>query len=332
MTDTASVIIGKHRHKKKPWVTIELLDMCDRRRVLKRGKNSPEGTNKYREINKEIRTGMKEAKEKWIEEQCIEIEDNLNKNSSKRAFQVIKDLTSEKKGRINTIQDKSGKCLTEKRKIINRWTEYCTELYNSQTKGHAAVLDRPMNTEVLDRPMTTEEDNFSILREEVEAAVKSLKKGKSARVDNIPVELIQAGGKAVTNILTAIYNKIWQTGDWPTPWTQSMVITLPKKATYSVQTTGQSASSAAQVVMLKVILNRLKPQAEDIIAEEQAGFRAEHGTTNQIFNLRILCEKYLQHQEDLYHVFFDFKKAFDRVWHAALWATMRKYNIAVNLV
>ena len=66
-------------------------------------------------------------------------------------------------------------------------------------------------------------------------------------------------------------------------------------------------------VMLKIILNRLKPQAEKIIAEEEAGFRAGRSTTEQIFNLRILCEKYLQHQQDLYHVFIDFKKAFDRV-------------------
>ena len=71
-------------------------------------------------------------------------------------------------------------------------------------------------------------------------------------------------------------------------------------------------------VMLKIILNRLKPQAEKIIAEEQAGFRAGRNTTEQIFNLRILCKKYLQHQQDLYHVFIDFKKAFDRVWHATL--------------
>ena len=67
-----------------------------------------------------------------------------------------------------------------------------------------------------------------------------------------------------------------------------------------------------------LILNRLKPQAEKIITEEQAGFRAR-STTEQIFNLRTLCEKYLQHQQDLYHVFIDFKTAFDRVWHAALW-------------
>ena len=35
---------------------------------------------------------------------------------------------------------------------------------------------------------------------------------------------------------------------------------------------------------------------------------------------------------DLYHVFIDFKKAFDRVWHAALWANMKKYNISTNLI
>ena len=84
--------------------------------------------------------------------------------------------------------------------------------------------------------------------------------------------------------------------------------------------------------MLKIKLNRLKPQAEKIIAEEQAGFRAERSTTEQIFNLRILCEKYLQHQQDLYHVFIDFKKVFDRVWRAALWATMKKYDISANLI
>ena len=84
--------------------------------------------------------------------------------------------------------------------------------------------------------------------------------------------------------------------------------------------------------MLKIILNRLKMQAKKIIAKEQAGFRAEWRTTEQIFNLKILCDKYLQYQQDLYHVFIDFKKAFDRVWHAALWATMKKYNSSTSLI
>ena len=61
------------------------------------------------------------------------------------------------------------------------------------------------------------------------------------------------------------------------------------------------------------------------------GFTAGRSTTKQIFNLRILCKKYLQHHQDPYHVFIDFKKAFDRIWHAALWATMKKY-ISANLI
>ena len=84
--------------------------------------------------------------------------------------------------------------------------------------------------------------------------------------------------------------------------------------------------------MLKIILNRLQPQAEEIIAEEQAGFRTGRSTTEQIFNLRILGEKYLRHQQNLYHVFIDFKKVLDRVWHEALRATMRKYNINASII
>ena len=82
---------------------------------------------------------------------------------------------------------------------------------------------------VLYCPQTDTEGDHPILRKEVEAAVQSLKKGKSDGVDNIPAELVQAGGEDVITALTTICNKIWQTGEWPTPWTQSLVITLPKK-------------------------------------------------------------------------------------------------------
>ena len=39
-----------------------------------------------------------------------------------------------------------------------------------------------------------------------------------------------------------------------------------------------------------------------------------------------------QHHQNLYQVLIDFKKAFDRVWHEALWATMRKYNINASII
>ena len=187
---------------------------------------------------------------------------------------------------------------------------------------------------MLNVPPATNNTNHPVLCEEVEAAVKSLKKGKSAEVDNIPAELLQQGGEAMVNALLIICNKIWLTGEWPTPWTQSLITAIPKKGNIQLCQNYRTISfiSHPSKVMLKIILNRLKPEAEKIIAEEQAGFRPGRSTTEQIVNLRILCERYLQHQQDLYHVFIDFKKAFDRVWHATLWATMRLYNINTNLI
>ena len=61
---------------------------------------------------------------------------------------------------------------------------------------------------VLNCPQTHTEDDHPIFRKEMEAEIQSLKKGKSAGVDKIPAELVQAGGEDVITALTAICNKI----------------------------------------------------------------------------------------------------------------------------
>ena len=111
-----------------------------------------------------------------------------------------------------------------------------------------------------------------------------LKNGKSAGVDNSPAEMIQAGGEDVITALATICHKIWKTREWPTPWTQSSVITFLKKGNLQNCLNYQTISliSHPSKVMLKITLNRLKPQAEKITAEEQAGFRAGKSTIEQI--------------------------------------------------
>ena len=295
------------------------------RQLIKRNNKDRDGMVQYRAVNQKIKKGKKKAKEKWIREQCQNIDNCLKNNNSKKAYKLVQDLTSTKQERTTTIQDKGGTCLTEKEDILKRWTEYCSELNNYRATG---------DPEVFDVPPATNNANHPILREEVEVAVKSLKKGKSAGVDNIPAELLQQGGEAIVNALLIICNKIWRTGEWPTPWTQSLVIALLKNGNLKLCQNYHTISliSHPSKVMLKIILNRLKPEAEKIIAEEKAGFRPGRSTTEQIFPLGILCERYLHHQQDLYYVFIDFKKAFGRVWHAALWASMRLYNINTNLI
>ena len=136
-------------------------------------------------------------------------------------------------------------------------------------------------------PLVTDTDNYPILREEIE--------GKISRDRQYPEELVQTGGDAVISALHKICNKIWQTGEWPIPWTQSLIITLPKKGNLQQCKNYRTISLICHPskVLLKVLLNRLKPQAESIIAEEQAGVRSGRSTTEQIFNHRILCERNL---------------------------------------
>ena len=42
VTDTAAELLGKQRRKRKPWVTPEVLDLCDQRRDLKKKRGEPE--------------------------------------------------------------------------------------------------------------------------------------------------------------------------------------------------------------------------------------------------------------------------------------------------
>ena len=84
------------------------------------------------------------------------------------------------------------------------------------------------------------------------------------------------------------------------------------------------------------ILNRrLKTWCEtnDIIDDEQAGFREQHMTVYQIFCLHTLITKYLRHKGGrFYALFVDFEKAFDRVDRAALWHKLITQNVSSKMV
>ena len=68
VTETASEAFGKHRQKNKPWVTADILDLCDKRRDLRK---------------KSIKECMKKANRDWIGEQLKEIEENLGRATAR---------------------------------------------------------------------------------------------------------------------------------------------------------------------------------------------------------------------------------------------------------
>ena len=166
-------------------------------------------------------------------EQCSLIEENLRKNNSKRTYQLVKDLTNVKQGKATTIQDRSGKCLTEEREILNRWTEYC----NHKASGDPSVLDCPRQTQTMTTPSFAKKWKlqYNHWREGSRLESTTYKQNWSKQVERMFSLLSQQSAK-----------KAWQTGEWPTPWTQSLVITLPTKATCSsARPTERSASSVS---------------------------------------------------------------------------------------
>ena len=75
---------------------------------MKKKRYEAEESNEYREANKRIQKAAEKAKENWIGAQCEEIKTCLNKNNSKRAYQLVTDLTSEKRVRPQLSRTSPG--------------------------------------------------------------------------------------------------------------------------------------------------------------------------------------------------------------------------------
>ena len=276
MNQAAVTVIGKKRIAKKPWITVEMLGKCSNRRELKgKRKLSDEDieTNlRYREANKAVKKEIRNAKERWINEKCEIIENNLHRNP-KQAYETVKKLTEDKNRNATTvIEGSDGKLLTEVKDVLRRWQEYCEELYNYQIDKDDTILDTLRSAVVPNEtaPTTT--------KTEVEEAVRSLKDNKAPGVDNIQEELLKYGGEDVIEILHDIFNKILKTGIWPEDWTTSTLITVPKKASLKCaghRTSALALISHASKVMLKILQRRT---VESLLDDCQAGFRAGRST------------------------------------------------------
>ena len=81
-----------------------------------------------------------------------------------------------------------------------------------------------------------------------------------------------------------------------------------------------------------VIVKRLSLAVNEVLRQEQAGFRKGRGCTEHIFSLRNIIEQCHEWQRGLYINFIDFQKAFDSVHRESLWSIPRAYGIPAHIV
>ena len=80
----------------------------------------------------------------------------------------------------------------------------------------------------------------------------------------------------------------------------------------------------------RIIEANLRDRVE--ITKQQYKFMPGKETTNAIFTLRILMEKYREGQRELHCVLVDLEKAYDRVSREELWYSMKKSGIGEKYV
>jgi len=128
--------------------------------------------------------------------------------------------------------------------------------------------------------------------------------------------------------------RIWDEETFPDEWKQAVIIPIHKKKDKldCNNYRGISLLCHYSKIFTSILMDRIKKKTEEILSEEQAGFRASRSTIDQIFTLRQLSEKYTDFSKDLFVCYVDFRKAFDSIWRKGLWTVLRSMGYPEKIV
>jgi len=129
---------------------------------------------------------------------------------------------------------------------------------------------------------------------------------------------------------------IFTKGTFPSSWRKSTIIPIHKNGSFDNPDNhrGISLLNILSKVFTSILNRRLVQWAEEHnhIVEQQAGFRKNYSTVDNIFILHSVIERYLKRKKKLYVSFIDFKKAFDYVNRNTLWKILRSYGITGRML
>ena len=175
--------------------------------------------------------------------------------------------------------------------------------------------------------MRTEErerDVEDIFVEEVRIGLRKMKKGKAQGRDDIPVEAWIAVGNKGVEFLVNSFNRLLRGEKMTDEWRRSVLVPLYKGKEDNKECAnyrGIKLMSHTMKLWERVIEARIRKEVT--IAEQQFWFMPGKSTTDAIFCLRILLEKWNEGQKAVHCAFIDLEKAYDRVPRQELWECLR---------
>ncbi|CAF1101264.1 unnamed protein product, partial [Didymodactylos carnosus] len=186
----------------------------------------------------------------------------------------------------------------------------------------------------IDKAEETRQDTPPSLPEVVQA-IKQMKSRKAPGKDDVTAELLKAGGMEIALWLHQIIVDVWINEEMVEDWTMAILIRLYKnKGDKRIcdNYRGISLLIVVSKIFSRIILNRIQGLLDKKLLDQQAGFRPNRSTVDQIFTLKIILEKSQEYNKSLFMCFIDIQKAYDSVNRELLWKVCRHYGLSEKLV
>jgi len=148
------------------------------------------------------------------------------------------------------------------------------------------------------------------LQSQVEKAIKEMRNEKVTGDDDVPGGVLKLLGKGGLKIMTKFVNTIYETGVWPKHFTEVTMIALKKKPQATKCSDHHTISLIAHTAKIKakILRRRIERKIEEVLGEDQCGFRRGKGTRGVIGMLGIISERNLKIDAKLCVCFTDCRR------------------------
>jgi hypothetical protein len=117
------------------------------------------------------------------------------------------------------VKDENSDLLADSHNILYTSKNYFSQLLNVHNVSDIRRIEVHMAEPLGSAPSHLE----------VEIATAKLKKYKSPGSDEIPAELIQAGGEMLLSVIHKFINSVWNKKELPDQWMESIIVPVHKK-------------------------------------------------------------------------------------------------------